>query len=594
MSSYKAPLGDMRFLLQEVWPMTNLFQSIPSYQLLDMELIDSILEEAAKFNENILQPLNQSGDAEGCHFENGQVKTPQGFKEAYQQYREAGWLSLNAPPELGGQGLPKTLQVLIDEMLASSNVSFSLYCVLTQGAVHALELHGSKVLKSTYLPKLISGEWGGTMCLTEPHCGTDLSLIRTKAEAQPDGSYKISGTKIFITSGEHDLTENIVHTVLARIPNGPPGIKGISLFLVPKYIPRSDGSCGERNSVYCGAIEHKMGIRGSATCVMNFDQAVGYLVGTEHQGMRAMFDMMNLERINIGLEGLALAETAYQNALAYAKDRLQGRAVGQAYSPEKAADPILVHPDVRRMLLRTKALNEGARALLVWVGQRVDEFQHHPDEMIRLRAEQRVAFLTPIIKAFFTDYGFESCNECLQVLGGHGYIKEWGLEQFVRDARIAQIYEGANGIQALDLVKRKLLMNEGKSVQDFVELINHSIIRGKQSNNISLQEFSKKLQNAIVNWEKVSQHLIQVGDVANEAGAASSDYLRLTALVLLGWMWLEMALVATAVNSTDTFYRAKLKTANFYFSKILPEIESLKTKIFAGANSLMDFNFEEF
>lgn len=595
MPAYKAPLQDMRFLLKDVWPMNHIFQAIPEYQALDLDLIDSILEEAAKFNENILQPLNQSGDAEGCHFDNGKVTTPKGFREAYQQYREAGWLSLNAPIEHGGQGLPKTLQVLLDEMLASSNVSFSLYCVLTQGAVHALELHGEQSLQQTYLPKLISGEWGGTMCLTEPHCGTDLSLIRTKAEPQTDGTYKISGTKIFITSGEHDLTENIVHTVLARIPNGPPGIKGISLFLVPKYLVNNDGSLGARNAVYCGAIEHKMGIRGSATCVMNFDQATGYLMGNEHQGMRAMFDMMNLERINIGLEGLALAEVAYQNALTYAKDRLQGRAAGEKYAPEKAADPLLVHPDVRRMLLKTKALNEGARALLVWVGQQVDISHHHPDASEKQIAEQRVAFLTPIIKAFFTDYGYEACNDCLQVLGGHGYIKEWGLEQFVRDARIAQIYEGANGIQALDLVKRKLLLNQGTAVQDFIGLIKASIAKCQIQENGSLKVYSDKLADAVKLWDEVSAYLIQISEQqVDEAGAASVDYLKLSALILLGWMWLEIALVAKLNQSINPFYSSKMKTAAFYFAKVLPEIQSLNAKIYAGADSLMDFTFEEF
>jgi alkylation response protein AidB-like acyl-CoA dehydrogenase len=586
MPSYKAPLEDMKFLLHEVWNRPDL------YPELEPSLLDSILEEAARFNENILHPLNQIGDKEGCSFNKGQVTTPRGFKEAYKQYVEAGWLSLNAPETYGGQGLPKMLQLFIDEMLASSNVSFSLYCVLTQGTVHALELHGTEHLKNLYLPKLVSGEWGGTMCLTEPHCGTDLSLVKTKAEPQTDGTYKISGTKIFITSGEHDLTENIIHTVLARIPGSPPGIKGISLFLVPKYHANADRTCGSRNAVTCGSIEHKMGIRGSSTCVMNFDGATGYLMGEANQGMRAMFDMMNLERINIGLEGLALAEASYQNALAYAKDRLQGRkSSGPAY-PDKAADPLLVHPDVRRMLLTMKAYNEGARALLTWAGMQIDIAEHCSDTTQRQYPNNFVDFITPIIKAFFTDYGFEACNLGLQILGGHGYIQEWGQEQLVRDARIAQIYEGANGIQALDLVKRKVIMNKGAYVQQLANEINEFI---QQTSASDMVFFTNKLKSSLDLWLEVTQWIIDNSSQdADLAGACSVDYLKFCGLVCFAYMWAKMVHVSLQHLNKSNFYSTKIKTAQFFYDRLLPEIDSLKLKIYSGASNLMTFAESEF
>ena len=468
MPSYKAPVRDMQFLLEEVFPFANVCQEFAKYHEVDGDIFLPVLEEAAKFTETVLQPLNQIGDKQGVQFSNGKIKTPDGFKEAYKQLVDAGWLSLNADADYGGQGLPRVLQVFFDEMLASSNVSFSLYTVLTEGAYHALHLHANEELKKQYLPKLITGEWSGTMCLTESHCGTDLGLMRTKAEPAENNTYKISGTKIFITSGEHDLTDNIIHAVLARLPDAPAGVKGISLFLVPKRLVNSDGSLGEFNSVACGSIEHKMGIKASATCVMNFDGAIGYLVGEKHQGMRAMFSMMNLERMNIGLEGLALAEVAYQNALIYAKDRLQGRAATGAIEKDKMADPILVHPDVRRLLLTGKAYNEAARALSCFVAHEIDRAENSENTNEAEQSDQLVAFLTPVIKAFFTDYGFDVCNMSLQVLGGHGYVSEWGMEQFVRDVRIAQIYEGANGIQALDLVKRKLILNQGESLQYYL------------------------------------------------------------------------------------------------------------------------------
>lgn len=595
MPSYKAPLREMQFIMHELCNIEQHCQNLPYFAEVDHEIFEPILEEAARLNENVLQPLNQIGDREGVTFNNGEVTTPTGFKEAYQQFIAGGWMSLSADPNYGGQGLPKLLQVLLDEMQASSNVSFSLYTVLTQGAYHAIHKHATEALKQTYLPHLISGTWSGTMCLTEPHCGTDLGLIRTKAEPQADGNYKISGTKIFITSGEHDLTDNIIHTVLARLPDAPPGIKGISLFLVPKFLVNNDGSLGARNTVSCGSIEHKMGIRASATCVMNFDGAEGYLIGEKHQGMKAMFSMMNLERLNIGLEGIGLAEVAYQNALIYAKERLQGRAANGAQSPDKPADPIIVHPDVRRMLLTIKAYNEGARALSCWIALQVDLSRHHPDATKQQQADDLVALLTPVIKAFFTDYGFDACNLALQVLGGHGYIKEWGMEQFVRDARIAQIYEGTNGVQALDLIKRKLVANEGAYVHQFCDLITAFIAENKA--NTQLQEFAEPLTAAIKNLLAVSDWIIQANQRnSDEGGAASTDYLKMLGLVAFGFMWLQMLTVATnKLNSAEhDYYQNKIHTGRFFFQRLLPQIDALVKTIQSGSSVLMDLPISGF
>lgn len=591
MPSYKAPVKDMQFLLNDVLYFNNYIQELPAYSEVDAEMIEPILEEAAKFAENELAPLNQSGDADGAQFKDGQVTTPKGFKEAYQHFVAGGWMALNSDPNYGGQGLPKTLQICLDETLASANVSFSLYTVLTQGAVHAIAKYATDSLKKTYLHKLVSGEWGGTMCLTESHCGTDLGLLRTKAEPQTDGSYKISGTKIFITSGEHDLTENIIHTVLARLPDAPAGIKGISLFLVPKFLVNSDGSLGERNSVSCGSIEHKMGIKASATCVMNFDGAVGYLIGEKNKGMQNMFSMMNLERLNIGLEGLGLAEASYQNAVAYANDRLQGRASSGAKHPEKMADPIIVHPDVRRMLLTMKAYNEGSRAFALWAGKQLDIAHHHPDAKVRQTADGLAALVTPIIKAFFTDYGFTACNLGLQVLGGHGYIKEWGMEQFVRDARIAQIYEGANGIQALDLVRRKLIMDKGQNLSQLSEIISEFITHHRS--NHAMHEFLEPLEEALASWMEISEWLIENSeDDPNLAGAASVDYLQFSALVMLAFMWAKM--IVAALDKDGVFYETKIKTGRFYYQKLLPQLFSLKHSIQAGSGTLMDLTDSEF
>jgi len=597
MASYQAPLRDMNFVINEVWDIKELIKMLPYYEHVDSEFIEPILEQAAKFCENELAPLNQSGDKEGVHFNNGEVTTPKGFKEAYRHLVEGGWMSLNADPQYGGQGLPKMLQILLDEMLTSSNVSFSLYTALTQGAIQAVQLYASDEIKKTYLPKLVSGEWSGTMCLTESHCGTDLGLLRTKAEPQSDGNYKISGTKIFITSGEHDLTENIIHTVLARLPNAPAGVKGISLFLVPKFLVNKEGTLddnkGGRNPVYCGSIEHKMGIKASSTCVMNFDNATGYLIGEPHKGMQAMFSVMNLERINIGIEGLGLAEVAYQNALAYAKDRLQSRSLSGAKYPDKIADPIIVHPDVRRMLLIIKAYNEGARAFVAWIGMQVDIAKHHSDPETKTAANNLILLTTPVIKAFFTDYGCEACNLGLQVLGGHGYINEWGMEQFVRDVRIAQIYEGTNGIQALDLVRRKLVMNKGQYLNQLTELMSEFIAQHRE--NEMLNEFINPFEEKLKVLVEVSYWIMKEAEHNPEImGASSNDYLRLFALVILAFMWAKMAVIAVEKQDQDKFYKAKLHTARFYFKWLLPNVDSLKQTILAGSDVLMDMDVDGF
>lgn len=592
MPSYQAPLKDMQFVLHELWNIQQHIQNLAHYRDLDPDIIDPILEEAARFVTSELVGLNQKGDQEGCHFEQGNVRTPAGFKEAYHHLVEGGWMTLNADPAYGGQGLPKPLQVLLDEMLCSANVSFSLYTVLTQGAAHALATFGTESLKQTYLPKLISGEWSGTMCLTESHCGTDLGLLRTKAEPIGKDTYAITGTKIFITSGEHDLTENIIHTVLARLPDAPAGVKGISLFLVPKYLVNADGTLGDRNPVFCGAIEHKMGIKGSATCVLNFEGAQGYLIGEKNQGLKAMFSMMNLERLNIGLEGLGLAETAYQNALSYGKDRLQGRGAKGAQYPEKPADPIIVHPDVRRMLLTMKAFTEGARALAIWIAMQIDIAKWDEDAHKREEADSLVALLTPVIKAFFTDKGFEACNLGLQVLGGHGYIAEWGMEQLVRDARIAQIYEGTNGVQALDLVKRKLIGNDGASLKAFIA---HMLAFVHEHKDVKeLQEFSKPLAMACQTLIETSDYILaEAKKNADAAGAASTDYLHMLGLVTLAFMWAKMAHVAL-LKQDDHFYQAKLETARFYMGRVLPQVMSLQKIVQAGSESLMRMAIEMF
>lgn len=588
MPTYRAPLRDMRFVYTELLEADRRLAALDPFAEASADLVEAVLEEGAKVCEGVLFPLNQSGDAEGCRLEEGAVRTPPGFPEAYRAWCEGGWTGLACDPDYGGQGLPETLGFMVEEMLCSANVSFSLYPGLTRGAYHALRAHGSEALRGLYLPRLVSGVWSGTMCLTEPHAGTDLGLLRTRAEAGADGAWRITGTKIFITSGEHDLAENIVHLVLARLPDAPPGIKGLSLFLVPKFLPDRDGNPGERNAVACGALEHKMGIRASSTCVMNFDGATGWLVGEPHKGVACMFTMMNTERLAIGIQGLGLAEVAYQNAAAYARERLQSRALSGPRQPEQAADSILVHPDVRRMLLTARACNEGARALAAWTAMQIDLSRHHPEPETREAAGDLVALVTPVVKAFFTDYGFEAANHCLQVLGGHGYIREWGMEQYVRDARIAPIYEGTNGIQALDLVRRKLFLHDGRLPERLFTLMEETV--SAHLEEAALAEFTGPLAAEVARLRALTDWLkTQAGENPEELGAAAVDYLRLTAQTILAWLWTRMA--AVAVNKQDGeeggFYRAKLATGRFYMQRILPQNLALEAAIRAGAAPLM-------
>ncbi|AHG87636.1 Acetyl-CoA dehydrogenase-like C-terminal domain protein [Gemmatirosa kalamazoonensis] len=585
MPSYKAPLDDIRFILTEVLDVEQLSR-LPGYEEATPDVLLAVLEEGGKLCEEVLAPLNQSGDAEGCHYENGVVRTPAGFKEAYAQFVSGGWPAMTAPAEWGGQGLPHLARFVFDELLCSANLSFSMYPELGHGATIALERWGDEELKRRFLPKIVDGTWCGTMCLTEPHAGTDLGIIRTKAVPAGDGAYHVTGTKIFISAGEHDLAENIVHLVLAKLPDAPPGTKGISLFLVPKFLPTEEGGIGTPNGVRCGSIEHKMGIKANATCVMNFDNATGWLVGEPHKGMRAMFTMMNGARLGVGMQGLGLAEVAYQNALAYAKERLQGRALTGTKNPQGEADPIVVHPDVRRMLLTAKAYIEGERALAYWVGQLIDVEDKHPDETVRQEASDLVALMTPIIKAFLTDTGFEVTNLALQCLGGHGYIREFGIEQFVRDARIAQIYEGTNGIQAMDLIGRKVPEGGGRLLRRFLPMVQRTAKEAAAEPRLA--EFAQPLLDAL---RKLQESTMTVMNKAmqnpDEAGAAAVDYLRLFGLVATGWMWLRMAQVAVAKEG-DAFYDAKVKTARFYFTKLLPQTSALAATIAAGAAPVMD------
>lgn len=580
MPVYQAPIRDMQFILNDVLQCEQNILQFPDFSEFNQELVDVVLDSAGKFCENELFPLNHVGDQQGCTLTNGEVKTPDGFKQAYQAFVENGWPALSADPQYGGQGLPKTVQLMIEEMVISSNVAFSLYSCLTYGVCLGIQHHADQALKDKYLPKLVSGQWAGTMCLTESHCGSDLGLLRSKATPNDDDSYSISGTKIFITSGEHDLTDNIIHLVLARLPDAPEGVKGISLFLVPKFIVNDDGSLGDRNPVYCASLEHKMGIKGSSTCVMNFDNAKGFLVGEPHRGLFSMFTVMNIERLNIGLEGLALAETAYQNALQYAKERVQGRS---SQSKEKSPEPILVHPDVRRMLLTIKAFTEGSRAFSAWTGMQIDIAAHHPDAAQRDIANGLVALMTPVVKAYFTDTGFEACNHALQVFGGHGYIAETGVEQYVRDARIAQIYEGTNGIQALDLVRRKVIFDQGKMITHFMELVQSFINDNKSS------EFAQPCADALARLKHCTNWLLDnaASDV-DGVNAAATDYLKLFALTINAYFWAQMAVVANDKIAQDkTFYEAKLHTARFFMQRVLPQTLNLEQSICAGAESIM-------
>ncbi|MEB2348860.1 MAG: acyl-CoA dehydrogenase C-terminal domain-containing protein [Comamonadaceae bacterium] len=592
MPTYTPPLRDMQFVMHEVFHVTDEFKAMPRYAEVDIDTVNAVLEEAGKFAAEVTFPLNISGDTEGCQLDQAthEVTTPKGFKEAYQQYVEGGWAALSCEPEYGGQGLPFALNQCLYEMLNSANQAWTMYPGLSHGAYEALHAHGTPEQKKLYLPKLTSGEWTGTMCLTEPHCGTDLGLLRTRAEPVGDGTYKITGNKIFISAGEHGFTDNIVHLVLARLPDAPKGSKGISLFVVPKFKVNADGSLGERNPIYCTALEHKMGIHGNATCALSLDGAVGTMVGEPNKGLAAMFVMMNAARLGVGNQSLGLTEVAFQNALAYAKDRIQMRSLSGKKAKDKEADPIIVHPDVRKMLLTARAWADGARALQVFCSVLVDKAHHHPDEKVRKDSDQLVALLTPIVKAFVTDNGFAATNACMQVFGGHGYIKEWGMEQFVRDARINMIYEGTNTVQSLDLLGRKVLGDQGAALKKFGKLVGQLV--QEEGVNEAMAEFINPIAML---GEQMTKFTTEIGfkgfQNPDEVGAAAVDYLRVAGHLVFGYLFARMAQVALreiAAGNTDPFYTAKLQTARFYFAKLFPEIHALMRTARAGSKPLMD------
>jgi butyryl-CoA dehydrogenase len=594
MTIYKAPLREYRFVLNELFDVGELAK-LPGFEEATPDVFEAVLEEGAKLCEEVLHPLNRSGDEEGCTFENGVVRTPKGFKEAYELFRNGGWTALGGDPKYGGQGLPHTLMIFAEEMTSAANASFAMYPGLSAGAYNAIHRHGSDAQKEKFLPRLSDGSWSGTMCLTEPQCGTDLGQIRTKAEPNGDGSYKITGTKIFISAGEHDLTDNIIHLVLARIVGAPPGIRGISLFIVPKFQVKENGSLGPRNGVRCGSIEHKMGIKASSTCVINFDEAQGYLLGEMHKGMRAMFTMMNTARLGVAIQGMALGETAYQTARQYAMDRLQGRSLKGEKFPDKPADPIIVHPDVRRMLLTMRAYTEGARALAGWISLALDRANHHADPEIREEADDLVSLMTPIMKAMFTDNAFVATNLGMQVFGGHGYIREWGMEQLVRDCRITQIYEGANGIQGLDLVGRKLPMHNGRLLRRFFHPVD-AYLRERMEKP-ELQEFVMPVMKAFGRLQQITALVVQKGMAdPEEAGAAASEYLRAFGLVALGYMWARIAELSLPKLDGDEalFYKGKVATARYYMARLLPETNGLFASIATGAKPLMELEAEAF
>lgn len=597
MPDYKAPLRDIRFAMNELLDFEGHYASLPGCEDATPDLIDAILEEGGKFASEVLSPLNQIGDQQGCTLDNGRVTTAAGFKEAYQQYVEGGWPSLAQNPDFGGQGLPESLASVISELNGTANWSWGMYPGLSHGAMATLNAHGSPEQQAMFLPKLIEGLWTGTMCLTEPHAGSDLGLLRTKAEPSGDGSYAISGTKIFISAGDHDMVENIIHIVLARLPDAPAGVKGISLFLVPKFNIDADGNLQERNTLDCGSLEHKMGIHGNATCVMNFDGAKGYLVGPPGRGLNCMFTFMNNARLFIAQQGVCHAELAYQGALTYAKDRLQMRAASGVKAPEKSADPIIVHPDVRRMLLTQKAFAEGGRALTYLLAQQVDRVHKSIDTAEREDADKLLALLIPIAKGFLTEAGVESANLGIQVYGGHGYISEWGMEQILRDARIAPIYEGTNGIQALDLLGRKVLGSQGTLLEHFSAQVYAFI--DAESCRQDMKEFLEPLRANLVRWEQLTQEITgRAQGNPDEMGAASFDYLMYAGYTVLAYIWAKSAAIAhnkiSEGSSENAFYQAKLKTARFYFQRILPRNEGLARSIESGADVLMAMDEEEF
>ncbi|NWG73528.1 MAG: acyl-CoA dehydrogenase C-terminal domain-containing protein [Rubrivivax sp.] len=589
MPTYTPPLRDMQFVMHEVLGAVDELKAMPRHAEVDADTLNAVIEEAGKFAARVLAPLNTVGDREGCRLDKTthEVRTPTGFKDAYAAYVEGGWPALSCEPEFGGQGLPILLNQCLYEMLNSANQAWTMYPGLAHGAYECLLAHGTPEQKQTFLPKIVSGEWAGTMCLTEPHCGTDLGLLRTKAEPQPDGTYKLTGSKIFISGGEHDLAENIVHLVLARLPDAPPGSKGISLFVVSKYLVGPDGQLGVRNPIYCTGLEHKMGIHGSSTCQMTLDGAVGTLVGEPHKGLAAMFVMMNAARLGVGNQSLGLTEVAYQNAVAYAKDRRQMRALSGPKEPDQAADRIIVHPDVRKMLLTARAYAEGGRAVAMHTALLIDKELHHPDHEVRKACADEVALLTPIIKAFFTDNGWIATSHCMQVFGGHGYIAEWGMEQFVRDSRINMIYEGTNTVQALDLLGRKVLGDNGKKLKAFGRRIAEFV--EEHGVDERMQEFVNPLADL---GDKVTKLTTELGFKAmqnpDEVGAAAVDYLRVCGHLVFAYFWARMARIALdKQHSGDPFYTAKLHTARFYFAKLLPETAGLIRSARAGLEPLM-------
>jgi len=593
MPSYTAPTKDMQFLLHDVLKITE--SGIPGYDELEADFTSAVLEEAGKISSEVLAPLNVVGDVEGCHLENGVVRTPTGFKAAFDQMKDGGWPGLDMPEQYGGQNMPAVIGSAVGEMFSASNQAFTMYQGLTHGAASAILAHGTEQQKDTYLPKMVACDWTGTMNLTEPHCGTDLGLMRTKAEPQGDGSYKITGQKIFISAGEHDMADNIIHLVLGKIVGGPEGIKGVSLFIVPKFMVNEDGSLGARNGVSCGKIEEKMGIHGNSTCVMNYDEATGYLLGEEHKGMRAMFTMMNEARLGVGMQGLAQADAAYQNALEYAKDRLQGRAVTGTENPDGPADPLIVHPDIRRNLMDQKSFAEGARAFILWGASMIDRAHRNDDAA----ADGLISLLTPVIKGFLTDKGYDMTVQAQQVYGGHGYIEEWGMSQFTRDARIAMIYEGANGVQALDLVGRKLAQDGGKHVMAFFDMVKGFAKENTGQNEAFDRDFLEPLKAASKDLQAAGMYFMQNGmKNPNNALSGSYDFMHMFGHVCLGLMWARMAQAAQAAldaGTTDAaFYETKLATGRYYMARQLPATAMHLTRIQSGADTVMALDAANF
>ena len=597
MPIYTAPTRDTRFVVNELLDLAS-YGNLPGFENATPDMIDTVINEAGRFCAEVLAPLNLVGDQHGCvRHEDGSVTTPPGFKEAYQQFRESGWGTVAQPEEFGGQGFPHVLGFVLEEFMGTSNQAFAMYPGLGAGAVAALIAAGSEEQKATYLPKMVAGEWLGTMNLTEPHCGTDLGMIRTKAEPNGDGSYAITGTKIFISAGEHDLTENIIHLVLAKTPGAPDSTKGISLFVVPKFLVNADGSLGERNGVSCGSIEHKMGIHGNSTCVLNYDGAKGWLVGEENKGLAAMFVMMNAARLGVGIQGLAQAEVAYQNAVAYALDRRQGRALTGPADPEAKADPIFVHPDVRRMLMDAKVFTEGMRALCLWGALLVDLSHKAPTAEEREQADALIGLMTPVMKGYGTDKGYDVATNMQQVFGGHGYIEEWGMSQFVRDARIAMIYEGTNGVQAMDLCGRKLGSKGGAAIQAFFKMVDDEIAEAK--GNEQLADLATRLEKALGEQKAATMWFMQNAMAnPNNLGAGAHNYMHLMGIVVLGLMWLRMSKVALEKLAGEpedkAFYEAKLVSAKYYAERFLPDAGALRRKLEAGSEHMMALGADAF